>query len=83
MSFNLAAIAQDASAIYNLLPVVVTIIGQVESAFPQGGKGQLKLEVARAALEHWYTIAGHTKEQFDALWPTLQVLVNAVVALKK
>lgn len=72
-----------AKAIFQLMPVVIEAVKQVEAMFPEGGKGQLKLEMVRSTLEEGYKIVGNTAQDFAALWPALNAIITVAVKLLK
>jgi len=80
---DFASIINDAKLLVSLLPVLSQLVDQVEQLFPQGGKGQQKLELVKTALQHASQVAGSTEATFNSVWPTLSSMVSSIVALKK
>ena len=67
--------------INQLFPLVISIVKQVEEAFPQGGQGAVKAQMVRAQLEGAFKAYTDAKVTFDQLWPTLKVVIDGAVAI--
>lgn len=65
-----------------LLPLVVQTVKAIEEAFPQGGQGQHKLAMIRAALEEAYKTVSDAHVTFDQVWPTLNAVIASIVTMK-
>lgn len=62
---NLLVIAQ-------LLPTLIQIIRAVETAVPESGQGQAKLQMVREILET-------VDDAIPAIWPTIAKVVSVIV----
>ncbi len=69
------------AAIVALLPILVEAIKAVETAVPEGGQGQRKLELVRAWLEAAFTAAGELNVTFAQIWPALSATVTSLVTI--
>jgi hypothetical protein len=63
-----------------LYPVLMQIIKSIEDAMPDPGQGPAKLALVKATLENAYNTMGDAKVKFESVWPTLQMVVGAMVA---
>lgn len=68
-------------AIIAILPLLIEAIKAIEAALPIGGQGDSKLGVIRAMVESAYGAATDVDVGFDKLWPTLERVIGALVAL--
>lgn len=64
-----------------LIPLAIQIIASVEAAFPQGGNGQVKLEMVRGVLQAGFEGMKTTQTTFDAVWPALNSVITGIVKL--
>ena len=69
-----------AKTILGLLPAIIDAVKAIEAAFPEGGKGQAKLELVKTTLQTAYDYAEDKVGSFDAVWKMVQPVVGAVVA---
>lgn len=58
--------------ILNLLPLVIQIVQQLESLFPENGQGRLKLELIVKTIQNTYDVS-------DKTLPIIEKMVNVVV----
>jgi hypothetical protein len=58
-----------------LYPVLMQIIKSIEDAMPDPGQGPAKLALVKAT-----NTMGDAKVKFESVWPTLQMVVGAMVA---
>lgn len=58
--------------ILNLLPLVIQIVQQLESLFPENGQGRLKFELIVKTIQNTYDVS-------DKTLPIIEKMVNVVV----
>jgi hypothetical protein len=68
-------------AVLALLPVIIEAVKAIESAFPVGGQGAVKLQAIRNIIEAAYNTVADATLSFDKLWPAIQSAIGAVVSL--
>lgn len=71
------------TAINTLLPLLVQSVKVIEDMFPASGMGAQKLEMVRSTLEKAYAASGEMHVAFEQIWPTLNAVINSIVALQK
>ncbi|MDY7537692.1 hypothetical protein QN372_00885 [Undibacterium sp. RTI2.1] len=70
-------------AIHLIMPLILDAFKIAETAFPESGTGQAKLEAARVFIsENFNKIEGVTLN-LEQLWPQVQTVLNAIAAGKK
>jgi hypothetical protein len=69
--------------VHSLMPMLISIVDQIEAAFPQSGQGSVKLEMVKGMMSTAFAAETQAKVTFDAVWPTLSAMVAGIVALKK
>lgn len=67
--------------IAGLYPVLMDFVKSIESALPEAGQGQAKLALIKQTLESAYAHMGDAEVKFESIWPSLQVVVGAIVAM--
>lgn len=65
---------QNVMTVLRLLPLIIEAIKAIESAVPDGGKGEEKLAALRSILEA-------ADSAIAQLWPTIEKIVGTLVAL--
>lgn len=63
-----------------LLPLLIDVVRAVEAAIPASGQGSVKLALVKDILSAGYKAASDITVQFEALWPMLSAVIDAVVA---
>lgn len=69
--------------VIQLLPMIEQLVAQAEALFPQSGTGAQKLDVVKTAIGSAYTVASGAEGAFEEVWPTINGVVNSIVAAKK
>lgn len=65
---------QNVMTVLRLLPLIIEAIKAIESAVPDGGKGEEKLAALRSILEA-------ADSAIAQLWPTIEKIVGTLVVL--
>ncbi len=66
-----------------LLPEIIALVGDVETALPASGQGAQKLDIVKNVLQTSLGDLTGFSVTFDALWPTVQAVIAAHVAATK
>jgi hypothetical protein len=69
--------------VIQLFPQVLALVKAIEEAFPQGQLGASKLAMVRASLETTFQHLQGASVTFEQVWPTLEKMIAAAVALYK
>lgn len=77
---NFAMIIQIIEAVAELMPVVSKAVQAVEQAMPAGTPGAQKLDAVRTMIANAYTAEQNVQVAFDQVWPSLQAMINMMVA---
>jgi hypothetical protein len=64
----------------DVTPVLINAIKAVEEALPGSGMGAQKLAIVRSMLESAYQNYTDTKIAFDDVWPSIQKLIQSIIA---
>lgn len=67
--------------IITLLPSIIEAVKAIESAIPDGGKGDAKLKLIESVLSSTYEQSNRAFGTFEQVWPVLSSTVGAVVNL--
>lgn len=67
--------------VVTLMPEIMKLIKQIEEMMPEGGRGEYKLSLVRAALEAAYNAATDTYVDFKAIWPVVNTIINRLVLI--
>jgi hypothetical protein len=79
MSF--AKVVEIAKIAASLIPVVVGAVKAIEEALPEKGQGAEKLAIVRQMIEAAFAAIQGVSVTFAEVWPTVERLVAALVAL--
>lgn len=63
-----------------LVGLLVSFVSAAEVAYPQSGAGAQKLALVKGWLKAAADATGTLSQVFDAAWPTLEAMVNSLVA---
>lgn len=69
--------------VVTMLPTIVDAISTVEKLFPEGGKGQAKLEMVKGMLTAANEQAESKIADFEKIWPLFSKIIAGIVAFKK
>lgn len=73
-----------ARTILTLIPLIIQTVRAIEDAFPESGKGDLKLGLIKTALESSVEVADDMDNTaFGRIWPVVAKVVGSVVSLAK
>ena len=75
---NIMDFFANVKVMVKLLPSVIEAIDTVEKLFPDGGKGEQKLELVKNMLKGANDNA-KTVLDFEALWPLLSITIASIV----
>ena len=67
--------------IITLLPSIIEAVKAIESAIPDGGKGDAKLKLIEGVLSSTYEQSNKAFGTFEQVWPVLSNTVGSVVNL--
>jgi hypothetical protein len=67
--------------VVSVLPTLIEAIKAVEAMVGQSGHGSEKLELVRKMLEAAYSTSNDVGVSLDSMWPALQKVITAIVAL--
>jgi len=65
----------------SILPTLIEAIKMAEQVCSGAGLGKEKLELVRSIVEAAYGNSTDIAKSFDAIWPSLQKAISAVVAI--
>ena len=69
--------------VISILPSLIAVIATLESAVPQGGKGQQKLEALKGIMQSIHNMSDDASVPFEKLWGALAPITGILVQLQK
>ena len=73
-----------ARTILTLIPLIIQTVRAIEEAFPDSGKGDLKLDIIKTALESSVGVSDDIDEEgFSRIWPVIVKVVGSVLSIVK
>lgn len=75
---NYVAIIQ---AVAQMLPVLISLIRQVEDTFPQSGIGAQKLDMVMQMMQAAMEAAGQAQDAFNQIKPVVVKTIASIVAI--
>lgn len=69
-----------AKAVAVLWPLAIQFVEQVELLLPESGNGAAKLQMVKTWLKAAYESIEGLSTTFDDVWPTIERLIEALVA---
>jgi hypothetical protein len=67
----------------SLLPIIHDAVDQVETLFPQGGKGAAKLEMVKSIIENTLAVSDSAGATMQVVWPVVSGMIAQIVSIKK
>jgi len=72
---------QAVENVVGYMPAIISAVQAVESVVPGGGNGAAKLDAVKTILQTGYNVAEGVTKDFEAVWPSIQPAIDAVVKL--
>ena len=67
--------------VIQILPHLITVISILETAVPQGGSGEKKLEALKSILKTVHDASDGASVPFEQLWSVLAPITGVIVTL--